>query len=76
MNKTDILFDNHDERIKYYELLLERDLDVIHNFALSEGYQFVFYTPGDCDAWIVIERSAKEFNSYVRGLEALKQILC
>ena len=25
-------FDNHDERIKYYELLPERNLDALHSF--------------------------------------------
>lgn len=70
MRETNIPFDNHDERIKYYELLLERDLDTIQHFVLPEGYQFVFYAPGDRDAWIAIEKSAKEFNSYDKGLEA------
>lgn len=63
-------FDNHDERIKYYELLLERDLDELPQFPLPEGYRFVFYQPGDRDAWIAIEKSAKEFTDYAQGLEA------
>ena len=63
-----IQFDNHDERIRYYELLLERDLEYIPKIELPEGYRFVFYQQGDRDAWIDIEKSAKEFNSYEQGL--------
>lgn len=72
MNKIGIgiQFDNHDEHIKYYELLLERDLDALPVFSLPEGYKFVFYKQGDRDIWIDIEKSAKEFISYEQGLEA------
>lgn len=65
------VFDNHDFRIKYYELLLKRDnLDNIPEYKLPEGYRFVFYKSGDRDKWIEIESSAKEFNSYEQGLES------
>lgn len=70
MNQTSLQFDNHDDRIKYYELLLEQDLDAIPCFSLPEGYRFVFYRPGDRDAWIDIEKSAKEFSTYEQGLNA------
>ncbi len=63
-------FDNYDSRIRYYELLLERDLDDIPLIPLPEGYRFVFYRPGDRDRWIDIEKSAKEFTSYEQGLAA------
>ena len=63
-----IEFDNHDERIRYYELLLERDLEQIPQIELPEGYRFVFYKQGDRDTWIDIEKSAKEFVSYEQGL--------
>ncbi len=63
-------FDNHDERIRYYELMLERDLEGILYFPLPEGYRYVFYQDGDRDHWIDIEKSAKEFTSYEQGLEA------
>ena len=63
-------FDNYDSRIKYYELLLERELDNLPAFPLPEGYRFVFFQPGDRDAWIEIEKSAKEFTTYEQGLEA------
>lgn len=70
MREMDIQFDNHDDRIKYYELLLERDLDLLPCFSLPEGYKFVFYKQGDRDIWIDIERSAKEFINYAQGLDA------
>ncbi len=41
-----ILFDNHDSRIKYYELMLERDLDGLPRCPLPEGYRFVFIGRG------------------------------
>lgn len=62
-------FDNHDSRIKYYELLLERDLEDIPYYPLPEGYRFTFYQPGDRDHWIHIEITAKELLSYVQGVE-------
>lgn len=64
-------FDNHDERIKYYELMLERKtLSDIPEFPLPNGYRFAFYKSGDRDAWIDIEKSAKEFKSYEAGLKS------
>lgn len=42
MNQAAMQFDNHDERIKYYELLLERDLDDLPQFLLPDGYRFGF----------------------------------
>lgn len=58
--KTHMQFDNHDDRIRYYELLPERDLDALPRFPLPEGYRFVFFRQGDRDNWIDIELSAKE----------------
>lgn len=63
-------YDNHDERICYYELLLEGDITEVPRCELPEGYRFVSYTDNDRDAWIAIEMSAKEFVSYEQGLEA------
>lgn len=63
-------FDNHDKRIPYYELLLERDLTNIPQYTLPEGYHFEFYQNGDRDIWIEIEKSAIEFSSYEEGLKA------
>ena len=62
--------DNHDSRIRYYELLLQRDrLDDLPNYPLPEGYRFVMYRPGDRDSWIAIEQSAKELHTATQGLE-------
>lgn len=66
----DIEFDNHDERIRYYELMLERDLKDFLHFPLPDGYRYTFFQPGDRDHWIDIEKSAKEFTSYEQGLES------
>jgi len=63
----DMQFDNLDDRIRYVELFLERDLDDLPSYPLPEGYRFVFYQPGDRDSWIAIEQSAKEFSCYENG---------
>ena len=56
-----MIFDNHDERIPYYELLLERkDLEKLNAPKLPDGYHFVFYEPGDRDAWIDIDKYLDE----------------
>lgn len=70
MKETKIVFDNNDKRIKYYELLLEKNLDIIKNYDLPKGYHFEFYKDGDRDIWIEIEKSAKEFSDYDEGLNA------
>lgn len=56
----DMQFDNLDERIRYYDLILERDLDDIPQFPLPEGYRFVFYRHGDRDDWVAIENAQGE----------------
>lgn len=63
-------FDNHDKRIPYYELLLERDLYDIPQYTLPDGYHFEFYQDGDRDNWIEIEKSAKEFDNLAQGIDA------
>lgn len=71
LRKTDVShYDNHDERICYYELLLEREITNVHPYRLPVGYKFVPYSDGDRDRWIDIEMSAKEFTGYEQGLEA------
>ncbi|MDE5700605.1 MAG: GNAT family N-acetyltransferase [Lachnospiraceae bacterium] len=65
-----VRYDNHDERICYYELLLENDITKVPQYELPKGFRFAAYTDGDRDAWIDIELSAKEFVSYEQGLEA------
>lgn len=62
--------DNHDSRIRYYELMLKRErLDDLPNFELPEGYHFAMYRPGDRDSWIAIEHSAKELRDAAHGVE-------
>lgn len=61
------LFDNHDPRLPYYELVLERDLEDLPDIPLPEEYRLQTYAPGDRDAWIRIELSAKEFSTYAEG---------
>ena len=64
-------FDNHDGRIQFYDLLLHRDnLNEIPEYKLPEDYRFVFYKPGDKDAWIEIEKSSKEFDTWEQGVAA------
>lgn len=63
-------YDNHDERICYYELLLRRELDGIRQYPLPQGYRFVPYEDGDRESWIAIELSAKEFADHKQGMEA------
>ena len=68
MNK--IIFDNHDSRIKYIDLVLEREnLNGLPQFALPDGYRFVFYQDGDRDSWIQIEVSAKELRDFQQGVK-------
>lgn len=69
-----IVFDNRDSRIKYYPLYMERtDLEDIPRYELPEGFRYVFYRPGDRDAWIAIEQSAKEVSSYEEGMKYWEQ---
>lgn len=63
-------FDNHDLRIPYYELMLERDLNDIPETALPEGYHFENFRPGDRDVWIALEKTAKEFTTFEEGEDA------
>lgn len=62
--------DNHESRIRYYELLLKRDrLDDLPKYELPAGYRFVMYRHGDRDNWIAIEHSAKELMGHSHGLD-------
>ena len=65
--------DTHDGRIRYYELMLEADIGDMGEIPLPAGYSYAFYQDGDRDAWIEIEKSAKEFASYGEGLNAWKR---
>ena len=64
------MLDNHDSRIRFVDLLMEKnDLTDVQELPLPSGYRFVFYQPGDRDAWIAIEQSAKELHSFEQGVE-------
>ena len=65
-----MILDNHEDRIRYYELILQRrDLSGIPQFPLPEGFTFVFYRPGDEEDWIRIEISARELADVQQGRE-------
>ncbi len=66
-------FDNHDARLPYYELMLEKELTDLPDLSLPEGYGLALYMPGDRDEWIAIEKSAREFDSREEGEEAWKR---
>lgn len=54
--------DNHDMRLKYYELVLKSSsLENLPGFSLPKGYRYVYYREGDKKDWIAIETSAREF---------------
>ncbi len=65
--------DNHDSRIKYYELMLRAEITDMKEIPLPAGYHYEMYRDGDRDAWIAIEQSAKEFGNYEEGLDAWKR---
>ena len=64
---------NHDPRIRYYELMLRGDITGMKEIPLPAGYHYEMYRPGDRDAWIEIEKSAKEFDTREQGLDAWKR---
>ena len=66
--------DNHDMRLKYYELILEsRGLAELPCYPLPEGYRYVYYREGDKKDWIAIETSAREFILPEEGESAWKR---
>lgn len=65
-----MIFDNNDKRIRHFELMLSRALDDLPVHPLPAGYRFAPFRPGDREAWIGIERSAKEFDSFDEGAAA------
>ena len=67
------VFDNHDPRLPYYHLALERSLEELDDYPLPEGHRFVNYRPGDREAWIGIEMSAREFHDFPEGEDAWRR---
>ena len=66
-------FDNHDARLPYYELMLEKDLSEEPEYPLPAGYHFENFRPGDAETWIRIEKSAKEFRTVEEGWDAWRR---
>ena len=64
---------NHDSRIRYYELMLRGEITGMQEIPLPAGYHHETYRDGDRDAWIEIEKSAKEFDTREQGLDAWKR---
>lgn len=63
-----------DRRIRSIRLELERDdLENLPEYALPEGYRFVFWQPGDERAWVDIEKSAGEFTTDEKGFAKWNQ---
>ena len=70
MSKS-MVFDNHDSRLKYYDIVMEMDADIpVQTCDLPEGYTFSTYNYNEREDWIGIEWSAKEFSSYADGIDA------
>ena len=65
--------EHHDFRIRYYELMLRGEITGMREIPLPAGFHYEMYRPGDRDAWIGIEKSAKEFETYEQGLDAWKR---
>lgn len=59
-----------DHSIRYYRLMLERDLNDLPEYPLPKGFRFSFYHPNDEQDWISIEQSAGEFSSLAGGRKA------
>lgn len=69
-----MLVENHDNRIRFYELMLEKNADEpLESFSLPDNYHFEFYQPGDEMAWIEIELSAGELINYEQGVKVFNQ---
>ena len=47
--------------------MLEQNLDDISEIPLPAGYHYRNYTPGDKEIWIIIEKTAREFNTREEG---------
>lgn len=72
--ETGLFPDNHDHRLKYYELLLEQEVSGAYTETpLPEGYRFVWYQDGDKKEWKEIEYSAKELISSEEGERCWEQ---
>lgn len=62
--------DNVCKTLWYEELILRHELRDLSSPPLPDGYSFRFYRPGDEDAWLEIEQSAREFLSAEEGRQS------
>ena len=63
-----------DKSIPYIDVLMQRKKGVvIPAFPLPEGFNFVFYKPGDAQAWAKIEMSVLEFDNEAAALERFQK---
>lgn len=72
---TEMKIDNHDGRLRYYELVLHRtDIRDFPEYFLPEGYSFCFYeSEVDVEDWLQIEVSAGEFLTIEEGRESWEE---
>ena len=65
-------FKNIEKKIKYYDLLMVRDLKDIEEINLPEGYRYVFWNEDNCKTdWINIHIETGEFNSIEKEAEPI-----
>ena len=65
-------FKNIEKKIKYYDLLMVRDLKNIEEFNLPEGFRYTFWNNDNCKAdWINIHIQTGEFNSIDKEAEPI-----
>ncbi|MBQ9783863.1 MAG: GNAT family N-acetyltransferase [Clostridia bacterium] len=63
-----------DKLLPSYPLTLYKtDTEQYPKYGLPEGYTFVFYQPGDEEAWARLECSLGQFDSMEKGLECFKR---
>jgi len=55
--------------LKYVDLFMYRNLNIIPDYQLPEGYKFVLFKDGDEKDWVNIELSSGEFLSFKEGIE-------
>ncbi|MGG5317244.1 GNAT family N-acetyltransferase [Enterococcus sp. AZ072] len=59
-----------DKSVPYIPFTMTREFDALPlpSYQLPENYRFVFYKPGDEQAWAVIETAVAEFDSTEKAL--------
>ena len=62
-----------ERRLKYVDLVLEKDLDSIEEYKLPDGYKFVMFNDGDEKDWVNIEMSSGEFLTFEEGMDVFNK---